>query len=387
MWGTIPRAIMEPALTNFSITNPEFKFNYSEKKVDTYKLDLTEALANGAGPDLIMVDNENIYPFFSRIIAIPFESFSDATYRQSFVTESDIFLRRNGILAFPLVVDPIVMYYNKSLLDSAGISNPMTKWSDVVLSSPKLTKKDNAFNISQGAIALGTFSNIRHAKDILSLLFIQNGVPVFAPGGNFVATVFSKSNIAGAAENTLKFFLDFSNPALEHSSWSRSMPDSREAFLSEKLALYLGYASELQGIRTSNPNLNFDVAKVPQQEGAYIETTFGHIYAVALAKSSKNPTVAIQAILALTNTANEMALAQSLNLPPARRDLLGAVPASPFYLKTFYQSALISRAFVDPNPSSTESIFQNLVENILSGGVNINQAVSEADRVLRESIK
>ncbi len=42
------------------------------------------------------------------------------------------------------------------------------------------------------------------------------------------------------------------------------MSDSKNMFLAGDLALYFGFASELDDLKNKNPNLNFDVTLFPQ---------------------------------------------------------------------------------------------------------------------------
>ena len=49
-------------------------------------------------------------------------------------------------------------------------------WNDFMNDSKTLTVKDVNGKIKTAGAALGTFDNVNHAPDILSLLFVQNGV-------------------------------------------------------------------------------------------------------------------------------------------------------------------------------------------------------------------
>jgi len=64
-------------------------------------------------------------------------------------------------------------------------------------------------------------------------------------------------------------------------------------------------------------------------------------------------------------------------LPPIRRDMLASVPGTA-YQSVFYESALISRGWVDPSREGTRAVFNRLVENVTSGRVRVNEAIRNA---------
>ncbi|MCD5396682.1 MAG: hypothetical protein LRZ98_00730 [Candidatus Pacebacteria bacterium] len=55
------------------------------------------------------------------------------------------------------------------------------------------------------------------------------------------------------------------------------MPNSRDVFLSGKLATYFGFSSELRGLRLKNPNLNFDIAMVPNPKKKEKKQVFARV--------------------------------------------------------------------------------------------------------------
>jgi ABC-type glycerol-3-phosphate transport system substrate-binding protein len=146
-------------------------------------------------------------------------------------------------------------------------------------------------------------------------------------------------------------------------------------FIAGKLGMYFGYASELPGLRAANPNLNFDVAMMPQAGGN--KMTFGHINAIALLKASPN---VIPAYVAAATLASEPLQTEWLaisGLPPVRRDMLKTIPSDAFQ-SIIYKSALISRAWLDPYPQATNGTFMRMVENVTTGRVRVSESVHEA---------
>src|SRR6185369_6331845 len=119
-------------------------------------------------------------PFENKVRPIPYSTVSQSTYVSSYIDEGNLFLTPQGALALPFSVDPLVMYYNRDLLASAGVASAPQHWNDSLSLSPKLTSLDASQNVKRAAVSLGAWSNILHAKEILSTLFIQAGEPITA---------------------------------------------------------------------------------------------------------------------------------------------------------------------------------------------------------------
>jgi ABC-type glycerol-3-phosphate transport system substrate-binding protein len=175
----------------------------------------------------------------------------------------------------------------------------------------------------------------------------------------------------------LQFFTDYSNPKNSVYSWNISLPSSKESFLAETLATYFGFGSEYSDIQEKNPNLNFDVAMVPQTADATAKVTFGELYGFAILKTSPNISQALNTLLTLVSANSVSEFLQLDYVAPARKDLLSAGSQDP--IKTvIYNSALISKGWIDPDYQKTSQIFQDMVENVTTGRDTVEDSVSNA---------
>jgi maltose-binding protein MalE len=272
------------------------------------------------------------------------------------------------------------MYYNRSILDSNGVINPPSYWDELTTLAPTLTKKDANGLITQSAVAMGEFSNVLHAKDILTALFMQAGNPIVAENnGSFASTL----NQTGKYDlgSVLEFYTDFANPLKDVYSWNESFPSSIDAFSAENLAFYFGYASELQSLISKNPNENFLVAPMPQIRNSSFKLTAAHVTGIAISSSSKNFNTAFTAASLMSSGTFASGFATALGVAPARLDLLKNIPTDP-YLPTFYNSALFARSWLDPSPADTDNIFQGMVENVISGSMSTTDSISDANNKL-----
>ena len=381
LWGTVKTGIISPLLEDFNRVNTAFVVKYEEKHPDTFDNDLLEALAGGVGPDMFFISDDLAFKYSNKIYTIPYQSFSLNTFKNTFVGAGEVFLTSKGVLAFPLAVDPLMMYYNRSVLDANGIAYPPAYWDEFTNLVPLLTKKDNRGIITNSTIAMGQFSNVFHAKDILSALFMQAGNSIIAEkNGSFVSVLGQTGKYD--LGSILKFYTDFADPLKDIYSWNKSFSNSRDAFSAENLAFYFGYASELQSLVNKNPNQNFLVASIPQIRNSNFKLTSAHVTGIAISSLSKNFNTAFTAANLMAKTDFASKFVASLGVAPVRRDLLKAAPTDA-YLSTFYASAFFAKNWLDPSPKDTDNIFQEMIEKVLSNRMSVGEAVSDASAKLR----
>jgi ABC-type glycerol-3-phosphate transport system substrate-binding protein len=379
LWGTFPADEMATPLQAFNAANTTFVVKYVQKSADTFNQDLLEALASGTGPDLFFLPDNLAYHYANKIFTIPYASYPSATFQNTFADAGKVFLTDNGILAFPMSIDPLMMYYNRSMLDANDIVYPPATWDDLSNMVSTLTVKDNANNISKSAVAFGQFSNVTNAKDILATLFMQTGNPIVTDtGGVSSSTLTSPQTGTNSVSSMLNFYTNFSNPNNALYSWNASFPDSSDDFSNENLAFYFGFASELQSLKNKNPNQDFFVAPVPQIKNSNTKVTDAQVTGLAILSSSKNFSTAFTAASLLATGDFASAFATATGTVPARRDLLAVKPTD-VYSPYFYSSALFARSWLDPSSTDTDNIFSGMINNVLSGNMSAPDAIRDAN--------
>jgi ABC-type glycerol-3-phosphate transport system substrate-binding protein len=384
IWGTVDHNLMNELIQQQILSKySDLSVKYSEHPANTFATDLIEALASGTGPDLVLLPNDLIVRFSGKIEPFTPVMYPERTFRDTFIEEGELFISpKLGILALPFTVDPMVMYWNRNMFSAGNITRPPEYWDEFLTLSPILSKRSDANDILKSAVAFGEFRNVTHAKDILSLLIIQTGNPISVLGDGISPTLdgISARNIPPADE-AIRFYTDFADSEKPIYSWNRSLPESKNAFLSQDLAIYFGYSSELFDIQTKNPNLNFDTSRVPQVRDLPFKSTYGKMLGVAVMKTSTNKSGAFFTAGLLTTPEFNIGVSKVLHLPLAQRVLLAKVPSDPF-MKVFYDSALISKSWLDMNPEKTYTIFQTIIDSVIAGKVRIHDAVDRAQAEL-----
>ncbi|OGI73701.1 hypothetical protein A3D42_00510 [Candidatus Nomurabacteria bacterium RIFCSPHIGHO2_02_FULL_41_18] len=383
IWGTFKAEVVNPLLDEFDNANPDLTLSYVEKNPKTFDSDLLEALASGVGPDIFFLPDNLAFHYGNKILVIPYQNYPISSFKKNFAAAGEVFLVSNGILAFPITIDPMVMYYNRSMLDAKGIVYPPSDWDQFVNMAPSLTERSEAGKIIKSAVALGHSSNVFHAKDILSMLFMQTGAKMAIEKEGRLVSDLGLSAGAGyySPESALIFYTDFADPGKSIYSWNKSFPLSRDYFSTDNLAFYFGYASELSGLINRNPNQNFSVTEVPQIKGSSFKLTSARVTGLAVSAFSKNQNTAFLVASALTGGNFAAGLAANSGVAPARRDLLASKPEDSFS-PTFYASALYGRSWLDPSPEDTDDIFRRMIEGVLSGAMRSREAVVDANSKL-----
>jgi len=386
VWGTLDGIVMNDFFRAQKILNNDFpNVDYVEKDPVLYEDEIINATARGQSPDLFLVTNENLLDLQDLIFPIPFSSYSERSFKDNFIEGAEIFIKSGNIYAFPLAVDPMVMYWNRSLFQSYGLSQPPKYWDEFLTIAPRITEKDDALNIKKSAVSLGEYDNINHAKEIISsIMFMSdNSIVAGVQTGELRSVFAEREGQASPSESALRFYTDFANPTKTTYSWNRSLPEAKEYFLSGNLAVYFGFSGELEEIRNKNPNLNFDVALMPQIRDFNNRAVFGNIYGLAVAKTSKNISPALRLLGSVTSQSSAIEINEGLFLPPVRRDLLAQKQDSAAN-DIFWNSAIISKSFLVPDKVATEDLFEEMIESIISGRSRLGEAISRFDTSLNK---
>lgn len=387
IWGTLDSQLVSNFISTIAPDNrASINVSYVQKNAATFESDLIAALARGAGPDMVLLPQDLIVKQLDKFYVVPFSTYSERIFKSSFIQEGELYLAPDGVIGFPFSVDPLVMYWNRDLFSDAGVAVPPTSWTELFTLQPKLTKKDANGNITQSLVAFGEARNVAHFKDVVALLALQAGTPIVATDvhGALVSYLDTRGASLVAGEEAVSFYAEFSNPTKASYSWNRSLPLDKNAFAAGKLALYFGYASELASIRAANPNLNFDVAPVPQSGSKRI--TFGNMSAIAILKASKNAAASFAVASAFASASFQQEWVSQSGFAPVRRDMLASLPGNA-YQAVFYQSALVAGAWLDPNREATNDVFGRMIENVTSGKLRVSESVrgasQEIDTLLR----
>ncbi|MBI2025404.1 extracellular solute-binding protein [Candidatus Kaiserbacteria bacterium] len=385
IWGVLPEDAMQATLTAIGQTNTEIKsVSYVQKDPSTLQSDVASAIATGVSPDLVLASQEDLRALAKFIVPIPFDTLSISTFTTTFIEGAEVFTAPGGYYGIPFLVDPIVLFFNQSILSSNGIAKPPATWESLTGLVPNIAILTPTRQIKRGLIALGTYNNVSNARGILSSLFLQTSVPLSSYSASGVLSGNLGTTAQGGVppgEAVLGFYTQFADPSKVSYTWNASLPNSRQMFLVGDLALYIGYASEARYLRSANPNLNFKVALLPQPATAQIKRVYGLIYSLMISRGTKNPSGAYQVAALLSNSSEQSIAAATTGLAPVNLNVLAAAPADP--IATVASSeALYTRGWLSPSSPDTDGVFSGMINNVISGRSSLQTALASAERSL-----
>ncbi len=381
IWGTVDQTIMSKYLEALRTNDEKFKnVLYAAYPEKDFLLKVTDALASGEGPDVIILNNEELLKYKSKLYPIPYKTFDKRRYKDTFIPGAEVFMSPDGIYAVPFAVDPMVLYWNRDIFADNAYVEPPKLWREVPEMSRKMTERDKANNILLATIALGTYNNIQNAKGIIATLLMQIGSGITKYNVD-TGRIYSGLTDINQSSKAFKFYTAFANPVSNVYSWNRSLPNSIDMFAEDRLAMYLGFVSDLPTILAKNPHLNFDVAMLPQVDKSDADKktrVYGKVWAFAITKASANKSGAFQFVTSILNPQYSELLSDSLGIVNVQKTILKKRPDDPLKV-IFRDSAIISESFLDPDPNATRDILSEAIAVIISGQNLVQDAVLRAE--------
>jgi len=408
------------------------QIEYKKLTVDTYKKELLEALASGQGPDIFLIHNTWLPMFKDKIVPAPVEILSQQKAKTNFVDGvADDFMADNLVYAVPLSVDSLNLYYNKDLLNEAGITAPPRDWNEFVEDARKLTKIDNPGQITQAGAALGTAYNINRSTDILSVLMLQRGAEMTDAGkqratfdnafsvdvpkdGTNQGTGLPLVNSPG--ENALEFYTQFAKTGSSIYTWNPNLHYSIDAFSEGKLAMMLNYSWTRDIVASKAPKLNFDVAPLPQLPGDH-PVSYSNYWGFAVAKN-KNLDASVPGAPQQVTVNNDIRIKEAWNLltflttkpektvnaeasptgtptgsalnfdpaknylektkkPAARRDII-EIQKNDARIGVFAEQNLIAKNWYQADTEAVEAILAEMIDQVNRGQFTPGEAIKSA---------
>lgn len=385
-WGVFDEpSAFDEAIRSFRKLNPNINVRYVPFPFEEYEKGVIDALASGRGPDIWMIQNTWLAKHKDKLTPLDQNdkdlNFKLLNFRQDFVDVAEADLVDNGqIYALPTYVDTLALYYNKDLLNSAGISQAPKDWDEFNEAVKVLTKKDSRGNIEKAGAAIGTARNINRSTDIMMLLMIQSGAEMVDRQRN-EATFGNPAGFQPVGEKALEYYTDFANPTKTVYTWNDKLFYSIDAFVTERTAMMFNYSHQIPTIRAKAPRLNFNVALMPQLKDASPRVDYANYFAPVVSAASKNKAAAWKFLVHLASREGSLSyLRQSLR-PSARRDLIDFQKTDPD-LGVFAKQSLTARSWYQIDPSAIEKIFADMIEDVVFKRAMAPEAIRTAeDRV------
>ncbi|HYF05577.1 MAG TPA: extracellular solute-binding protein [Patescibacteria group bacterium] len=363
--------------------HPNVEIQYTKKNIENYETDLLEALAAGEGPDVFSINDSWLPKYLNKVTPAPATLMNYNDYNKTFVdVVVDDFTRDRKIYGVALSVDSLGLYYNKDLLHSAGLSLPPKTWSELSSMVPKLSRQDRNGYFMNSAVPLGTNSNINRAQDILYLFMLQRRTQPYSQ--DRTAPTFARSITVGNRSiepgiEALQYYTSFANPRSSNYNWTTASDYSTDAFANGRATFVFGYTYLRDTINAKSPNLNYDVAPVPQPNLDDPAVNFANYWGEVVSKQSKHAQVAWDFLNFITQNKQAAAYAKNKRVGSSRRDIIGTQVADP-EIGVFANASLTAKAFYRPDQAKIDRIILDAIDAVNFRGKTSEEALIEAEQ-------
>ena len=408
--------------------HPNVRISYHKLRYEEYEQALVEALAEDRGPDIFTMHNTWVDRYMTKLLPAPAKVVTPIKYIKGSIKKEEVVefrttklptpaeVRKNYLDAvsldvvnvddttnkksqqvekvwgMPMSMDTLVMYYNKDILNNAGIVEPASNWNDFQEHVKRITQisKDSGQILLSGA-ALGTADNVERNFDILSLLMMQNLTPMT---NNYGQATFTEKpeGVTGVstppAIGALEYYVQFASPLHEVYTWNDQMPNSIDAFIDGKVAYVFGYAHHRARIKAEAPQLNFNVASVPQV-GDNQRVNYASYWVQGVSRKTDIKDYAWDFVNFIASEKNVVEYLTKTRKTTALRstklinehlanELLAAQADQLLTAKSWYRGE---------SPIAAEEIFSSMINYISKGTLEIDEALENAANQINYSIK
>ncbi len=408
-------ASFKKIIEEYESQHPNITINYRKLRYDNYRDALLNAMAEDRGPDIFSIHNTWMKEYKNKISPAPEEvemskvkmegtfkkekvlvvetkkliTVSELENKFLDVVYDDVILRNDQgmekIYGLPLSVDTLAMYYNKDLLNNAGIAEPPKYWDrNFQQAVKKITKQNNEGSIVQSGVALGGAYNIERASDLLSILMLQSGATMMTEDGS---VMFHSAPTGMEGYNpgleALEFYTDFANPGKEVYCWNHSLKNSLELFSEGKLGIMFGYAYHLPLIKARAPKLNFNVVKLPQIKGR--EVNFANYWVETVSQKSEHKDAAWDFIQFATEKEQVESYLKSSNKPTALRSLVNTQTEDQ-EIGVFAQQLLTSQSWYEGYDAlAAEEALRKMIEETNARENKIDKIMTRAANKVQQT--
>lgn len=410
-------------ISDYTSSRRNVSIKYRKLQFDEYERALLEAVVEGRGPDIFMVHNTWVGSYLKRLSPAPesikvvvanltggefnrkeeayfieYAAANEDSVRSNFVSvvAQDV-IRDGQLYGLPLSVDTMVLYYNRALLDQAGVPGVPRTWQEVKEASQGLTVYDGDGEIVRSGISLGGAYNVNRSFDILSLLMAQNGTTFLAPGGGNAMfaepPLYSSDKNYFPGEKALQFYTDFANSGKEVYTWSEELPSAQEQFVSGNLGMMLGYAYQLPFVKAQGPKVNVGIAPLPHINIDGTDATgeivnWANYWLLSVERSSDNSEHAWDFIHYVTTKPDKaQKYLDKTRKPTALRSLIGAQLNDP-EMSIFANQLLTAKSwYTGKNAAIADNAFRDMIVQVAANKILPREAIRLTQNIINQTLR
>jgi len=343
-----------------------------------YENKINAAATSGSLPDIIAMDGPSVANYADSGIIVPIDEYFTEDKLEDFVPS----IIKQGtvdgqLYALGAAESTVVLFYNKDVLDAAGIQAPTTledawTWKEVYEISKKLKTNDMyGINLDWD---LGEGQIYAFAPMIWS-----NGGELLSEDGKKIDGYLNSDKSIEALEFYQKF-------AVEGLINLQPLPND---FEEGKSAMYLMGSWEIQTIEESYPDFNYGITYYPKfSESSKVVSPSGD-WGFGIPSGSENQEAAAKLLEFLTSAEEVEEYCSAISKPPARISVFDNMEEYQDENKKVIKEQVINTAH--PRPISTSypvlsSEFASALQDIRTG-VDVKDALAKVVTRFNEDIK
>jgi ABC-type glycerol-3-phosphate transport system substrate-binding protein len=333
-WGLWEsESTMRPLLDEFEARNPGITVNYQMQSPQDYRERLQAAMNSATPPDVVRFHSTWLPMLVNSLQPAPGSAITVAEIQANFYqAASSAVVLNSQVYGAPTTMEGLALFTNDQLLSTVQASIPRD-WQELRDTAKLLTQRDQAGNLVQSGVALGTASNVDHWPDIVTLMLLQNGVDLRTM----------------SAEQTREALLFYSYFNSLDRVWDATLPSSTQAFAAGQVAMILAPSWRAVDIKAANPSLQWQVSPAPQLPGA-TPVSLVHFWVEGVPRASQNSDAAWRLVRFLASSEAQQLLWTSASAErgfgqaPAHRALAEIVSANPI-VGPYIQQADFAQTF------------------------------------------
>jgi len=254
--------IFEAMAEEFEAANPDIDIVIEDVAWANLQQRLTTDIAGGTAPDISIIGTRWLVDFVENDVVEPLSSYMDDEFKGRFI---ETFMGPSTIdgevYGLPVAASARAMYYNKALLEEAGVTAPPATWDDLVAAAEKVSALGDdihGFGLQGGGDtetdAYWYYSLWTHGGDILD----ENGQSGIA------------SDAAIAATNRYKSLIDAGLTQPGVTNYNRQ--DVESMLKQGKVGMILSGPWLRGQMKEEAPDIDYGIAAIPQDSA---QATYG----------------------------------------------------------------------------------------------------------------
>lgn len=364
-------ALVNELIPEFQAANPDITVKHVNFPYDDFRQQVAAAVQAGEGPDVLNVFYGWIPAYVQQqfLVALPAEYFPADQIETDYFPMVQTAKIQGAYYALPTAVRTLAMFYNKDILEQAGLQPP-TNWEEIVSIAQATVVKDGEnfeiVGITQDIDGQG------HSWWREGLIRQNGALPFSDPDLNRTLNWTSAE-----AVEAFKYLTDF---LVEYKvTQTAFQTDGPTAFGSGKAALHVDGSYRLGTLNNNFPELNYGVVPLPAHKD---KASFASFWANTITRNAAEGDKLIAAskfIDFLSSESVQSRWTPAIGELPART-ALASDPAllEDEHLKPFIESLPWSYATFTINEADMRQAVMDAYDQVTLNGVDIETALTEA---------